>query len=117
MEQEYCDINGRRIPIVMEDRQGCVTRAATRKFAGGNGSPPAGDSFWAVMAGPVPLFVFRAIDGRPVEDRLHDHGGMTARQIELLQKFAARIVPATSDEIKLGLSAHPEAASLLEGVE
>jgi len=48
-----------------------------------------------------------------MQSELSDHARMTARQVDVLQKFADRVMPATADEVDLWLKSHPAEASFL----
>ena len=115
MSSEYCDIGARNIPVVMQDRLGKPASSTTRWFCGDENGvhETRGYAFWSVLAGPVPLMVFRVQSGRPMASELGDHGRMTVRQVEVLQKFADRVMPATIDEVDLWLKSHPAEASFL----
>lgn len=113
--QQQCDIGPRIIPVVMEDRLGKPIESTVRSFCGDDSGAhePREYAFWSVLAGPVSLMVFRIARGRTMEDELRDPARMTPRQIDLLQKFADRVMPATVDELELWLRSHPEEASFL----
>ena len=115
MKTEYCDIGVRNIPVVMQDRLGQPVSSTLRWFCGDENGvhETRGYAFWSVLAGPVPLMVFRVESGRPMESELRDHGRMTVRQVDVLQKFADRVMPATADEVHLWLQSHPAEASFL----
>lgn len=112
-EEKYCEVGGRRFPIVMQDRQGRVAQSAMRWFTGGEEGPHEAGfySFWSVLAGPVALFIFRTREGREVDERLRDYVSRTERRAELLQQFGDRVMPSTCDEIDLWLKTHPVDAS------
>ena len=112
---QYCDIGPRSIPVVMEDRLGKPAASTLRWFCGDDSGAhdPRAYTFWSVRAGPVPLLAFRVADGRSMEGELRDRARMTLRQIDLLHKFADRVVPATADEVDLWLRSHPEDAPFL----
>ena len=61
----------------------------------------------------MPLLVFRLANGGTMEDELRDRARMTLRQIDLLHKFADRVMPATPGEVDLWLRSHPAEASFL----
>jgi hypothetical protein len=61
----------------------------------------------------VPLIVFRVAEGRPLESELRNSARMTLRQIDLLHKFADRVMPATAEEVTLWLRSHPAEAPFL----
>ena len=107
--EECCEIAGRRIPIVMQDRNGQAAGRTLRSFNGGEeGAHEAGIySFWSVLAGPIALFIFRVPHGCSIEERLREYAGKTARRAELLQKFGDRLMPSSEDEVDLWLRAHP----------
>jgi hypothetical protein len=84
-----------------------------RWFCGDEGGVTRGYAFWSVLAGPVPLMVFRVASGRPMEDELKHGDEMTPRQVDLLQRFADRVVPSTPDEVNRWLRSHPEHAASL----
>lgn len=108
-EEECCEVAGRRIPIVMQDRNGRAANRTLRSFTcGEGGAHETGTySFWSVLAGPVALFIFRAPRSCPVEERLREYAGKTARRGELLLKFGDRLMPSSEDEVDLWLRAHP----------
>jgi hypothetical protein len=113
--QQHCDIGPRNIPVVMEDRLGKPAGRTLRWFCGDDSGvhEPRVYAFWSVLAGPVPLLVFRVADGRAMEYELRDSARMTLRQIDLLHKFADRVMPATADEVDLWLRSHPVDAPFL----
>ena len=113
MKQKTCDIGARNIPVVMEDRSGKPAKSTLRWFCGGHGGVTRGYAFWSVLAGPVPLMVFRVASGRPIENELKHGDEMTPRQVDLLQRFADRVVPSTPDEVNRWLRSHPEHAASL----
>ena len=115
MNSDYCDIGARNIPVVMQDRLGKPASTTLRWFCGDEKGvhETRGYAFWSVLAGPVPLMVFRVENGRPMESELRDDGRMTARQVDVLHKFADRVMPATADEVDLWLKSHPAEASFL----
>ena len=115
MNTEYCDIGVRNVPVVMEDRLGKPAANTLRWFCGDeNGAHETRRyTFWSVLAGPVPLMVFRVANGLPIESELRDRADMTQRQIDVLHKFADRVMPATADEVDLWLKSHPAEASFL----
>ena len=115
MKTEYCDIGVRNIPVVMQDRLGQPVSSTLRWFCGDENGvhETRGYAFWSVLAGPVPLMVFRVASGRAMESELRDRGRMTLRQVDVLQKFADRVMPATADEVHLWLQSHPAEASFL----
>ena len=108
-EEQSCDVAGRRIPIVMHDRNGQAAQRTLHCFNGGaDGAHEAGTySFWSVLAGPIALFIFRAPPGCPIEERLREYAGKTAQRGELLLKFGDRLMPSSEDEVDLWLRAHP----------
>jgi len=112
---QHCDIGPRNIPVVMEDRLGKPAGSTLRWFCGDDSGvhEPRAYAFWSVLAGPVSLLVFRVADGFPMEDALRDRARMTLRQIDLLHKFADRVMPATADEVELWLKSHPADAPFL----
>ena len=114
-QQQSCDIGPRHIPIVMEDRLGNPLEGTFRWFSGDDSGVHElrEYAFWSVLAGPVPLIVFRVSDGRAIESELRDHARVTPRQTELLEKFADRVMPATAGEIGLWLKSHPADATFL----
>src|SRR5262245_36632408 len=105
----HCEIGGRRIPIVMQDRHGRATPRELRYFTAGEGGPHESGvyAFWSVLAGPVAIFIFRSPVDRPVDARLREYIGKTAHRAELLQRLADRVMPSTADEVELWLRAHP----------
>jgi len=107
--EECCEIAGRRIPIVMQDRNGQAAGRTLRSFNGGEeGAHEAGIySFWSVLAGPIALFIFRVPHGCSIEERLREYAGKTARRAELLLKFGDCLTPSSEDEVDLWLRAHP----------
>jgi hypothetical protein len=113
--QQHCDIGPRHIPVVMEDRLGKPVESTLRWFCGSDSGvhEPRGYSFWSVLAGPVPLIVFRVADGCTLEGELRNSARMTLRQIDLLHKFADRVMPATAEEVTLWLRSHPAEAPFL----
>ena len=113
--QHHCDIGPRSIPVVMEDRLGKPAESTLRWFCGDDSGvhEPLVYAFWSVLAGPVPLLVFRVAEGRTMEYELWDRARMTPRQIDLLHKFADRVMPATADEVDLWLRSHPADAPFL----
>jgi hypothetical protein len=113
--QQQCDIGPRNIPVVMKDRLGKPIESTVRWFCGDESGvhEPCEYSFWSVLAGPVPLLVFRVADGRTMECELRERARMTPRQIDLLHKFADRVMPATLDEVDLWLQSHPADAPFL----
>ena len=115
MNNDYCDIGVRNIPVVMQDRLGKPASNTLRWFCGDEKGvhETRGYAFWSVLAGPVPLMVFRVESGRPMESELRDRGRMTVRQVDVLHKFADRVMPATADEVELWLKSHPAEASFL----
>ena len=115
MDQKYCDIGARNIPIIMEDRRGKPAASTQRWFCGDETGvhETRRYAFWSVLAGPVPLIVFRVASGGVMENELSARGDMTLRQIDLLQRFADRIMPATEDEVGLWLRSHPLDATFL----
>jgi hypothetical protein len=108
-QEDSCEVAGRRIPIVMQDRNGRAAQRTLRGFNGGEqGVHETGTySFWSVLAGPIALFIFRAPHGSSIEERLREYAGKTARRAELLQKFGDRLMPSSEDEVDLWLRAHP----------
>ena len=113
--QRYCDIGPRSIPVVMEDRLGKPIQSTVRWFCGDDSGvhEPRACAFWSVLAGPVPLIVFRVADSSSIEGELRNRSHMTLRQIDLLHKFADRVMPATADEVDLWLRSHPADAPFL----
>jgi hypothetical protein len=105
----FCDVGGRRIPIVMQDRHGHAAPRTLRYFTAGEGGPHEAGvyAFWSVLAGPVAIFILRTPVGRPVDERLREYIAKTAHRTELLQKLADRVMPSTADEVELWLRAHP----------
>ena len=117
--QQHCNVGARSIPVVMEDRLGTPASATLRWFSDSEkvAREARGFAFWSVLAGPVPLLVFRVESGRPMESGLRVHGRMTPRQVEVLQTFADCVMPATDREVELWLESHPaEASSLVSDV-
>ena len=108
-DRTFCEVGGRRMPIVMQDRHGHAAPRALRYFTAGEGGPHESGvyAFWSVLAGPVAIFILRSPAGRPVDERLREYIGKTAHRTELLQKLADRVMPSTADEIELWLRAHP----------
>ena len=115
LEKKYCDIGARNVPVIMEDRRGLPAGTTLRWFCGDEAGvhETRRYAFWSVLAGPVPLIVFRVASGKPMENELTVHGDMTLRQIDLLQRFADRVMPATADEVGLWLRSHPADATFL----
>lgn len=100
---------------MMEDRFGKPVEVTLRWFCGDDSGvhEPRAYGFWSVLAGPVPLLVFRVANGSSMEYALRDRARMTLRQIDLLHKFADRVMPATADEVELWLKSHPADAPFL----
>ena len=113
MKQKTCDIGARNIPVVMEDRSGKPAESTLLWFCADQGGVTQGYAFWSVLAGPVSLMVLRVASGHPMESELNHGGEMTLRQVDLLQRFADRVMPATADEVNLWLQSHPEHAPFL----
>jgi hypothetical protein len=108
-QRTHCEAVGRRIPIVMQDRHGRAAPRELRYFTAGEGGPHESGvyAFWSVLAGPVAIFIFRSPVDRPIDERLREYIGKTARRTELLQQLADRVMPSTADEVELWLRAHP----------
>jgi hypothetical protein len=108
-ERTFCEVGGRRIPIVMQDRHGRAAARALRYFTAGEGGPHESGvyAFWSVLAGPVAIFILRTPVGRPIDERLREYIGKTPHRTELLQQLADRVMPSTADEVELWLRAHP----------
>ena len=111
----FCKIDGLQIPIVMQDREGVAAARTLRCFtAGAEGRHEAGIySFWSVLAGPFALFILRAPQGRPIEERLREYVHKIVRRGELLREFADRVTPSSADEVELWMKAHPADAQFM----
>lgn len=114
-QETHCDLPGKRLPIIMEDRHGTRTGRSTRRFSGGRGAPNEAGvySFWTVMAGAQPIFSVRTIEGRTVENRLSEYASMTVQTVGAMHMYTDRVLPATDQEIQAWLDSHAADAAFL----
>ena len=112
-ETEVCVARtGKRIPIVMQDRQGRSTGRATLEFNNSTAGPEDAGvySFWAVVQQRKRLFTVRTREGRTVENRINKYTTMSADAIYALEHMADAVMPATCSEIKRWVAKKPDAS-------
>jgi hypothetical protein len=93
---------GKRIPVVMTDREGRPVGRSTLEFTGGRGGADEAElySFWTVMHGGKASFLVRARQCRTAEDRLNEYATLRPSDIAVLEQSADAVMPSTTDEIR-----------------